>query len=726
MKKKLQYLIDAVTNSYAILFFSQNRVLGALLLVVTFFNLSAGITGLICVLFSIAMVSLLGYSETIKMGLYSFNSLLLGIGFGTFYHFNTAFWVWLGAACMLSIIITITLSAWLGKYGLPVLSLPFILSTWILLLAANGMYSLGLDPKSSYLLEEVYSPATGTPNTVPGYLQLINIHMPFYPALFFRALSAVLFQNNIITGLVMSIGLLIHSRIGFSLSVLGFITACLFNAATGAYPEGISYYHLGANFMMVSCAIGGFFLVPSVRSYLWAVISIPVAFLLGIAFTKVLLVYNLPILSLPFCAVTLSLLYFFLLRITPGKLQLTPLQHYSPERNLYQYLNGTERLQDLKYRSLNLPFMGTWAVSQGYDGDITHKEEWGQALDFVIKDEDGQSFKQSGTRPEHYYCYNKPVLACADGVVETIIDNVDDNEIGEVNTTQNWGNTIVIKHTTGLYSKASHLKKNSLKVKPGDAVKQGEVLALCGNSGRSPVPHLHFQVQATPYIGSKTLAYPFAYYISQAGDNGTTFNSFSVPADGEKVNSVDLDLLLKKAFSLQPGYTAKITSNIGDDVFEVYTDAYNQTCIYSKQTGATAYFINNGTVFYFTSFYGDRNSLLYHFYLAAYKVIFTSGHKITANDVYPLQLLGNSPKRWLQDVVAPFFQFIQLNYQSNALYEGPVLNIRSAQFKQQFGNRQQIMEAAIQVADNTLQGFTVNYKGKRIEATWHTENIFYS
>ena len=103
-------------------------------------------------------------------------------------------------------------------------------------------------------------------------------------------------------------------------------------------------------------------------------------------------------------------------------------------------------------------------------------------------------------------------MAPADGIVQEIIDHIDDNEIGKNNTAQNWGNTIVIKHAEGLYTKLSHLKKNSFKTSKGAYVKRGDIVASCGNSGRSPEPHLHMQVQATPYIGSKTLNYPLAYF----------------------------------------------------------------------------------------------------------------------------------------------------------------------------------------------------------------------
>ncbi|MEZ5083640.1 MAG: M23 family metallopeptidase [Bacteroidales bacterium] len=82
-----------------------------------------------------------------------------------------------------------------------------------------------------------------------------------------------------------------------------------------------------------------------------------------------------------------------------------------------------------------------------------------------------------------------------------------------MNLDQNWGNTIIIKHTEFLYSKLSHLKKGTIKVQTGNSIKKGDILAHVGNSGRSPEPHLHFQLQETPFIGSKTLDYPIGHYI---------------------------------------------------------------------------------------------------------------------------------------------------------------------------------------------------------------------
>ena len=654
----------------------------------------------------------MGYNqESIRIGFYSFNALLLGIGFGTFYHFNLPFFVWLLIACLVVTMLSVTLASWLGRHGLPLLSLPFVIVFWMLLLSANSIYPMQLAQRNSALLNELF-----TVDKNGFFVSFID-----YTSLFFSSLSSILFQNNLLSGVLIGIGLFIHSRIHFSLLVLAFITANLLNALTGTYPDGISNYHLGSNMMMASSAIGSFFLIPSARSYLWAMLSVPVTFLLISAFTKVFGLYDLPTLSFPFVIVTLLFLNFFKLRMNADKLQLTTLQHYSPEGNLYQYLNGKERLQDLKYFKLNLPFMGKWTVSQGYDGNITHQKDWAQALDFVVEDEDGKTYNHSSFRPEDFYCFNKPVLACGDGIIMEVVAHIEDNEIGQINTIENWGNTIVIKHSTGLYSKVSHLKKNSLKVKAGDSVKQGQVLALCGNSGRSPEPHLHFQMQATPYIGSKTLAYPFACYLNHSNPKNQVCN-YQIPEEGTVLSPVEINLSIKKAFAFQPGYVAQATATNGQtEQFEVFTDTLNQSYFFSKTTGATAYFINNGTSFYFTGFYGDQNSLLYYFYLAAYKIIFSADPTVTVTDIFPVQLISDKITLWLHDFLAPFYQFIKLKYHNYSMFKGRQIVVHAKQNKEVFGRSKQTMVALLQIEGYSIKKFTADSNGNKVEVQWITE-----
>ena len=717
--KQIPAIIKPLINSYSVLFFSQNRVLGGILLLVSFFNPVSGFAGLGCVVFSLLITKLLKQDgEHYRAGIYSFNSLLLGIAFGAFFQVNLMFVGWLLVACSMVVLATIIISKRMEKPGLPILSLPFILVFWLVLLASNSIFNTGILQKSSSLLEEIY---TG-PGNLAGTEGYLATALPKLLSLFFRSLSAVLFQHNIIAGILIAAGILVHSRIAFSLLIISFLTACGLNSITHTYPEGFSYYHLGANLMMASMAIGSFFTIPSLRSYLLAILCIPLGFVLINALTTLMALHALPIFSLPFCVLNISLLYFLIMIGHHPKLQLTTVQHYSPEKNLYHVLNLQNRLNDLKYIRLSLPFMGYWTVSQGYKGAITHKGEWGQALDFVITDDEQKTFQYPGTLPEHFYCFNKPVLACGDGVVELVVNHVEDNDIGEENLKENWGNTVVIRHAAGLYSKLSHLKKNSIKVKPGDTVKQGDLLGFCGNSGRSPEPHLHFQLQATPYIGSKTLPYPFAYYFNKK-DNKSSIESYGTPNENELVSNPETNASLKKAFDLQPGFVAKLTAENGlTEEWEIFKDTWGQSYIYSKTTGAVAYFVNNGTMFYFTSFYGDKASLLHYFYIAAYKVIFNDAGNIQASDEFPVSLTSSKILLWLQDFAAPFYRFIGVKYKSGIQVKKTGLNIVSKQYQEITGKTTPLAESTVFVDHGSLQAFVININGKHIEAQWSTEN----
>ncbi len=53
---------------------------------------------------------------------------------------------------------------------------------------------------------------------------------------------------------------------------------------------------------------------------------------------------------------------------------------------------------------------------------------------------------------------------------------------------------ITLQHSDGEFSQYAHLKYKGALVKVGDKVKQGQPIAISGNTGFSTTPHLHFQV----------------------------------------------------------------------------------------------------------------------------------------------------------------------------------------------------------------------------------------
>ena len=56
------------------------------------------------------------------------------------------------------------------------------------------------------------------------------------------------------------------------------------------------------------------------------------------------------------------------------------------------------------------------------------------------------------------------------------------------------GNYVIIDHQNGEFSLYCHMSENTVTVKVGDVVKQGQVIGKIGNTSNSTDPHLHFQL----------------------------------------------------------------------------------------------------------------------------------------------------------------------------------------------------------------------------------------
>ncbi len=148
---------------------------------------------------------------------------------------------------------------------------------------------------------------------------------------------------------------------------------------------------------------------------------------------------------------------------------------------------------------LRLPFKEEWDILWGGDTkklnfhviDKTQKN----AFDMVINNKMGLSYKTDGKTNEDYYAFGKELIAPCDGEIVLVVDGVKDNKPGNMDENFPSGNTVIIKTVNNEYLFFAHFKQHSIQVKQGEKIKQGEPLGLCGNSGYSTEPHLHFHIQ---------------------------------------------------------------------------------------------------------------------------------------------------------------------------------------------------------------------------------------
>ena len=112
----------------------------------------------------------------------------------------------------------------------------------------------------------------------------------------------------------------------------------------------------------------------------------------------------------------------------------------------------------------------------------------------LVKVQDGQSYEKSPIQNENYYAFDQDIIAPADGKVVKVVDGIKDNVPGEMDERNAAGNYVVFEHANNEFSMIAHFKKNSILVKSGDIVTEGQLIGKCGNSGNSSEAHIHFQV----------------------------------------------------------------------------------------------------------------------------------------------------------------------------------------------------------------------------------------
>ena len=202
---------------------------------------------------------------------------------------------------------------------------------------------------------------------------------------------------------------------------------------------------------------------------------------------------------------------------------------FKPYTEAKEIIRNTTKMQ--------VPFKGEWSVTWGGDTKELnyHVESVAQknAFDILIRDSTGSTHKGDGQRNEDYYAFGKELFAPCEGEVVLVVDGVKDNVPRTLNPVYVPGNTVIIKTNLGEFIFFAHFKQHSIVVKQGQKVKAGDLLGLCGNSGNSSEPHLHFHLQN---VEDMNIAVGAKCYFDQIKVNGVLISDYS-PVKGDKISS---------------------------------------------------------------------------------------------------------------------------------------------------------------------------------------------
>lgn len=211
-----------------------------------------------------------------------------------------------------------------------------------------------------------------------------------------------------------------------------------------------------------------------------------------------------------------------LLFAPPGRIRREPVRVHPPVAGRWMAINSPAD---------KIPSHGTHEFGQTYAVDLVHRPDDGTGWKAV------EGFWPLARRPETFSSFGRPILAPADAVVVEVVDGQRDHR-----SRNSWpgvlylfllesivrglaaafsprfllGNHVVLDLGGGVYAVLAHLRRGSVRVRPGRRVTAGEPIAECGNSGNSSEPHLHFQLMDSPRA-AVALGLPFAFAFRADG-----------------------------------------------------------------------------------------------------------------------------------------------------------------------------------------------------------------
>src|SRR5262245_9268843 len=157
----------------------------------------------------------------------------------------------------------------------------------------------------------------------------------------------------------------------------------------------------------------------------------------------------------------------------------------------------------------DLPYKGTYKVSQGFHGTDSHTGENEYAVDWDMP-------------------VGAAVHAAREGTVVAVRSR--NNKGGPSNKFGDLSNFIWIRHPDRTIGSYEHLKQGGAVVKAGDVVSRKQLIGYSGNTGWTSGPHLHFSA-TRPVDGTKYESFPIRFYSTAGVITPTQGRAYTATVD---------------------------------------------------------------------------------------------------------------------------------------------------------------------------------------------------
>ncbi len=226
-------------------------------------------------------------------GLYGYNAYLVGLALGTFLAVTPLWWIYVALGGAVSVVASLGTAHVFRTWGVAALTAPFVLTTWLLLLATYAFAALegsGL-PMSTEIVP--LDPAAANPLAFGDFVQGV-----------LKSISQVFLKASIVSALLLLAGLAVSSRAAALFAIVGAVVAVVVGHALGAESDLVTGGLMGFSPVLTAIALGAVFNTPSPRVTVYALVATVFTVIVQGAMNAAVAPFGIPSLTAPFVLVS--------------------------------------------------------------------------------------------------------------------------------------------------------------------------------------------------------------------------------------------------------------------------------------------------------------------------------------------------------------------------------------------------------------------------------------
>jgi urea transporter len=226
-------------------------------------------------------------------GLYGYNAYLVGLALGTFLAVSPLWWLYVVLGGAVSVVATLGTANVVKTWGVAALTAPFVLTTWLLLLATYAFTAI--DGSGLPMSAEVVPLDASVSNPLAFGDFAMGV---------LKSISQVFLKASLVAALLLLAGLAVNSLAAAAFGLGGAVVAVLAGHLLGAESDLVTGGLMGFSPVLTAIAIGAVFYQPSPRVAIYALVGTVFTVIAQGAMNVVLAPFGIPTLTAPFVLVS--------------------------------------------------------------------------------------------------------------------------------------------------------------------------------------------------------------------------------------------------------------------------------------------------------------------------------------------------------------------------------------------------------------------------------------